>query len=231
VICNALTVGYLRPLTQDDSFFAYDTSALRLRPDRSKEAFELYDRGLISAEACRRENGFPEDDAPTAAQQTQWLLLKVATGSSTPDQVGAALKMLGVILETPALPGPPRETPQPPSLMDHPTRPRTPAESALLAAADALVFRALERAGNRLRTQVGKPPGVPAYETHTLVPVNGNADLLLTDAWSCADKVLDGIADPLAIVPVLHAYAEQVLRSGRPHSKANLAKWLDQVRS
>ena len=59
-IVSALTLGYLRPALgdNDDAVIVYDTSALRLRPDRSKEAFELYDRGLLSVDALLRENGF-----------------------------------------------------------------------------------------------------------------------------------------------------------------------------
>lgn len=228
VIVNALTIGYLRPLVGDDpsTVVIYDTSALRLRPDRSKEAFELYDRGLITALALRRENGFSEDDAPSPEEFTRWLLIKVASGSSTPEQVGAALAQLGVNVPTVAL-DVPNETQPPPSLEEHPTRPRTPNESsAVLAAADALCYRALERAGNRLRQIGGKPPGVPAYETHLFVKVNGNASSLLEDAWSCAPKVLRGIADPDAVVPVLNSYCVSLLAEGAPHDRDRLASWL-----
>ena len=93
VIVNALTVGYLRPADRRHlAVVVYDSTALRLRPDRSKEAFELYDRGLISADALRRENGFDADDTPTSDQFKRWLLIKVASGSATPEQVQAALR-------------------------------------------------------------------------------------------------------------------------------------------
>ena len=223
VICNALTVGYLRPQVTDGSFVVYDTSALRLRPDRSKEAFELYDRGLISAEALRRENGFDEDDRPDALQFQTWLLTKVASGSATPEQVGAALEALGVTLDAISAPAPVRPTPLPPSLDDHPTRPRTPGESALVAASEALVFRALERAGNRLRAQGSRPPGVPAYETHLYVKGDGGC---LADAWSCADKVLAGIADPTEIVPILNSYCQALITEQAPHERDRLRNWL-----
>jgi hypothetical protein len=40
-VVNALTAGYLRPTTDDlTAYVVYSTAALRLRPDRSKEAFE-----------------------------------------------------------------------------------------------------------------------------------------------------------------------------------------------
>ena len=49
LIVNALTMGYLRPATSNPAdLITYDTSRLRLRPDRSREAFELWDRGLMS---------------------------------------------------------------------------------------------------------------------------------------------------------------------------------------
>jgi hypothetical protein len=233
VIVNALTVGYLRPLIDGTAVVAYDSTALRLRPDRSKEAFELYDRGLISADALRRENGFDNDDTPTSDQFHSWLLIKVASGSATPEQVQAALGVLGVDLGPVTQPAVvPRETRPDPTLDEHPTRPRTPNENALVAASDALVFRALERAGNRLRQNVAKPPGVPAYETHLYVKANGANGDLLADAWSCAPQVLAGIADPLVVVPVLSSYCASLLKEQSPHRRDRLVNWLrlaDQV--
>jgi hypothetical protein len=228
VIVNGLTMGYLRPALSDDSLalVTYDTSALRLRPDRSKEAFELYDRGLLSAMALLRENGFDSDDLPDEEEFKRWLLRKVATGSATPEQVQAALGALGVVLEIEAPQSQPRESQPTPSIEDHPTRPRTPSESALVAASEALVFRALERAGNRLRQAGGKPPGVPAYETHMFIRANGTASRLLEDAWSCAPQVLEGIADVEKIVPVLDSYCLALLTEQSPHKRERLADWL-----
>jgi len=232
VVVNALTMGYLRPALGTNSFalVLYDSSRLRLRPDRSKEAFELYDRGLLKVEALLRENGFDMDDLPDEEEHRKWLLVKVASGSSTPEQVQAALAALGVDLGVLTDGGQTRETPQSPSLLDHPVNPRTPAErpaAALLAASEALVFRALERAGNRLRNSNGlKPPGVPAYETHCYVKSNGSGDRLLEDAWSCAAQVLDGIADPAQIVPVLDSYCHALLAEQSAHERGRLVDWL-----
>ena len=229
VIVNALTMGYLRPGLGDSdlAIVTYDTSRLRLRPDRSKEAFELFDRGLLSVEALLRENGFDKDDLPDEAAFKRWLLVKVASGSATPEQVQMALAALGVDLGTLVDNANPREARPEPSLEDHPTRPRTPAErSALLAASEALVFRALERAGNRLRQSTSKPPGVPAYETHCYVRANGAADRLLEDAWSCAPMVLAGIADFETVVPVLNSYCQALLTEQSPHQRDRLDGWL-----
>lgn len=229
VIVNALTVGYLWPLLPDGTTAAvvYDSSLLRLRPDRSQEAFELYDRGLISSETLLRENGFDEDDRMDPEEFRTWLLVKIASGSSTPEQVGAALVALGVDLGL-VYDDPNAETVQngpPPSLEDHPSN-DLPNAAALLAASEGLVFRALERAGNRLRQSAAKPPGVPSYETHCYVRANGSGPSLLADAWSCAPQVLDGIADPAKVVVVLDGYCTSLLAEQAPHSRDRLAEWL-----
>src|SRR5262245_23125380 len=229
-VCNALTMGYLRPTVSDgtesvSAFVTYSTERLRLRPDRSKEAFELYDRGLLSPTALFRENGFAIADMASEDDFHKWLLVKAATGSTTPEQVQAAMLQLGVNLGPVTTNQNPREERPIPSLEGHPSRPRTPAESALVAASEALVFRALERAGNRLRQSVAKPPGVPAYETHLFVtPVN--AAKLLDDAWSCAPMVLDGIGDPDVVVPLLNSYCTSLLQGRQPHERARLRNWL-----
>ena len=231
VVVNALTMGYLRPTISDGlesvtAVVVYSTANLRLRPDRSKEAFELYDRGLLSAAALFRENGFAESDMITEEEFHHWLLVKAATGSTTPEQVEAAMAQLGVTLSTGTNQAQPRQGRPTPSLEDHPTRPRTPAETALLAASEALVFRALERAGNRLRQSVSKPPGVPAYETHMFVRANGTATRLLDDAWSCAPQVLAGIADPTKVIPLLDSYCTALLTEQAPHQRDRLRDWL-----
>jgi hypothetical protein len=239
VIVNSLTVSYLRPALADASIdrVTYDSSALRLRPDRSKEAFELFDRGLITDEATRRENGFSSDDAPQAEDFKRWLLRKMAVGSTTPEQVSEAARQLGVDLGDVAVPtGIGRQERPVPSLEQHPGRPRTPSAAALhsaanrllLAATEPLVFRALERAGNRLRQSGARPPGVPAYETHCYVKANGDGAQMLSDAWSCAQLTLNGLCDdPLKVIETLNAYCLTLLSEGSPHSRDRLSQWLD----
>lgn len=70
LICDALTRGYLQPRLEasgeDPAAWVvwYDMSELALRPDRSENALEAYDRMEISGVALRRELGFDEDDKP-----------------------------------------------------------------------------------------------------------------------------------------------------------------------
>lgn len=235
VIVNSLTIGYLRPTLTEDSTASvvYDSSKLRLRPDRSKEAFELYDRGLLTPEALLRENGIPLTDLPTPKQFQRWLLIKIASGSATPEQVQEALGALGVDVSawTSQDAVTPRDTRPTPSLLDHPSQaPPEQNAASLLAASDALVFRALERVGNRLRQHGVRPPGVPAFETHLYVKANGSTKGLLEDAWSCAPQVLDGICQPDKVIPVLGSYVEMLLAEQAPHSRDRLSDWLTLAR-
>lgn len=70
LICDSLTRGYLKPRLEAsgedpaDWVVWYDMSELALRPDRSGNATEAYDRLELSGEALRRELGFDEDDKP-----------------------------------------------------------------------------------------------------------------------------------------------------------------------
>lgn len=226
-INHALSVNYLEPLGAPvGTRLRGDTSTLRLRPDRSKESVELYDRGQLKGSVMIRENGFSPDEMMDAEEYRQWLLRKVATGSATPEQVGAALDALGVDLgdvEGENL----RETRPDPSLDDHPDRPRTP-EAGLLTY-EALVLRALERAGNRLRNihQV-KTPG-PAYEAHVALSANSSTAKCLEDAWSTAEIILDGHSDPGRVVETLNGYCSSLLINREPHTREGLATWCEKA--
>ena len=71
LICDALTSGYLQPRLEaadedpSDWVVWYDMSELAMRPDKSANAKDAYDRLEISGTAYRREIGFDEDDKPT----------------------------------------------------------------------------------------------------------------------------------------------------------------------
>ena len=228
VICDALTDFYLVPSTEDiTDCVGYDTAAIRLRPDRSKEAFELYDRGELTDEALRRENGFDETDAPDDTDRRNWLLRKVASGSASPEQVQAALAILGVKLD--GMQGATANEARPTrSLTEHPNR-DLPVRQALTAAADALVFRALERAGNRMRGKAGaSSTTAPSYETHiSSPPRQADLDRLMEGAWECAPQVLAPITEDVpAVIGALDGYCRVLLANGSPHTREAMARWI-----
>jgi hypothetical protein len=116
LLCDALTTGYLHPmlrsLGQDttDIVVWYDPSELLLRPDRSENAKDAYDRLELSGKALRRELGMDEDDAP-ADDEIGDLILKMA--AKYPMTIMTALHELTGILVEPvpvareSIPGPP----------------------------------------------------------------------------------------------------------------------------
>lgn len=77
LIADALTTGYLQPRLAasgmpDPGRFVvwYDMSELAIRPDRSANAFQAYDRLEINGEALRRETGFDDSDTPVGNELT-----------------------------------------------------------------------------------------------------------------------------------------------------------------
>lgn len=126
VIGSAIVMQYLRPVSGvPTAALIPNTAALRLQPDRSKEAVELSDRGLLSDEALRRENGFNESDAPDPEQVKMWLLRKIATAAASPEQVGYAARIIAALPEFPMPAGGsagPQARENTPSTDGHPTR-------------------------------------------------------------------------------------------------------------
>lgn len=257
LITESLTTGYLRPLLIADGMdpveaelysVEADTADLRLRPDRSKEAFELHDRGVISDEALLREVGFDDTDAPTREEFAIWLVKKIAQGQTTPELVEAAARVLGANL--PALTegdsgdvtgtSPVHEARPTPSLTDHPYEgpPRTTTtgpdqdtgSAPVAAAAEVIVFRALERAGNRLRAKIGKPlQGVSAVDAYLHVPVRPkDCDTLLDDAFTNLPRyqICQGQASAERLEAALDSYCRHLLVTRTPHSAAALETFL-----
>jgi len=69
-ICDALTTAYLQPalkvLKEDETrfIFWYDTAPLTVRPERLKDTLNMFEKGLVSAEAVRMAGDYKESEAP-----------------------------------------------------------------------------------------------------------------------------------------------------------------------
>jgi hypothetical protein len=252
LVTTALASGYLRPLLSDDitgdvrSFaIMADTSEMRLRPNRSKEALELYDRGELNGASLRRETGFDEEDAQTDQDRILFYLRKVASGSTTPELVEAALRELGVSLEVP------EEAPAPaegtegrpaPTLKDHPvngipdpeiserrrdardrgtvpsSQPENRQAAALIAATEQVVVRALERAGNKLKNKMQVKPTCAAVDIYKFVKSEDTA-FLLDDAWTHVAAIAERHNIPAQwLEGVLENYCTQLLKDRTPHT-------------
>lgn len=235
VLLDDLTVGYLRPFLVDAGMseeeaqgysFSGDTSALRMRPNRSKEAIELYNLGELAAASMLRENGFEEADAMDEDEKKLWITRKLAMNTPTPEGAVEAARLLGIALPAPigadgGGAGEGRELT--PTLREHPVRELPTREAAELDAAAAraemVVHRALERAGNRMKGRGGAalPEGVAAADLYRHIPdrpTPASAQLLLADAWTVIPR-FDFGATPQRVAAVLHAYTTDLLVTGK----------------
>lgn len=100
LICDSLTRGYLQPRLEAsgedpaDWVVWYDMSELALRPDRSQNAAEAYDRLELSGTALRREMGFDEDDKPTDDELREQAL-KIIIKTLPSGAAGALQQLIG----------------------------------------------------------------------------------------------------------------------------------------
>lgn len=261
LIVSALTVGYLAHMLKADgvaedqimrSVVAHDTSVLRLRPNRSKEALELYDRGQLNAQALLRENGFSPEDAmdSTSEEFKSWLLRKVATASYNPEQAQAALEQMGVELGVETTDSEQREARPTPSLLEHPTQDKpdetvvdgtAPSQKEGLAAsannnpvAVALAmscYRAMERAGNRLRSVTGqrdKASDVRPENVHLVIqPYADRVDDLLKDAWAPLQTMNLGPDMTASAQELADSYCRRLLSNRQPFSYIEAYHHLD----
>lgn len=248
LILTSLNDGYLWPYLLDEGMdvdearrysFGANTEEMRLRPNRSKEALELNDRGIISDEATVRENGFSVADMMNAEQKKEWVLRKIAQGSPTPGMVLGALATMGVdpnqflqiMASSEGEPDPNAERGAPEledTLEEHPKRdiPQQDAGAPVAAAAEAVVMRALERAGNRLKNKMGtaRPPGVDAVDLYRYAAPMDEREIseLLEDAFSLCDR----LSTPVPVAQV-SAYVRHLLKGQVVHDKVVLRRFLE----
>ena len=98
----------------------------------------------------------------------------------------------------------------------------------LAAACEVLVWRALERAGNRLRNRKQVPGDVAVSQAYLMASADSSPDFLLEGAWDCAVEVLAEYPniDIAAVTQTLDFYTRGLLTMKRVHSGNNLAMLL-----
>jgi hypothetical protein len=254
-VCSALTSGFLRPalaaagISAEDAgdlIVWFDTSELTVRPDRSGDAKDAYDRKAIGARSYRREIGMSDDDAPDEEELKRAILLEVIQGA--PTLAPLLLRELGIEVDLPdTLPtgapasgpaeGDDEATGPPDTQGDPPPPPGADAalETALLAAADQMVYRALERAGARLGNAT-RSAGIrytgPNHLAHTTLPEEVRASCLadgglLDGAWDRVPELATRYrVEPEALRQALDDYTRGLLASGWPHEYDALGRAL-----
>lgn len=246
VMAAGLTVSYLRPAlkgtpAEKDAHLYYviaDTAPIRAKPDRATEAIELHDRGLLKQAVTLKETGFDPDDAMDEKEYMRWLLQGIAKGAVTPELTAEALRLLGapVTATGTATQEQPTSTKTDteisdervtaPDLNETRERNRRKVEDQVAAACEVLVYRALEKAGNRLKNVHNGDTATMAADTLYLT-YTGEHDHLLDGAWDCAPKVLDGYdADVKEVIATLDFYVRGLLSTKRAHNRETMVRLL-----
>ncbi len=199
VIAHALTTQYLRPSLvgtdlesqADDYFVVADTAPIRTRPNRAQEALELRDKGLLAGNVVLTETGFHPNDAMGEEERVRWLMERVALGAVPPEITAEALRFLGAPIV--ATGNEPQDQPTtqkvdtvveedervPPDQAEREAVARQEQERALAAASEVLVFRALERAGNKLKNAHKLNGAAPEVDSIYLSHSGDHNDLLI----------------------------------------------------
>lgn len=222
-VAHALTTQWLRPLLQEDPEEAArcvvvaDTSGLRVRANRSATALEVFKAGAISAAALRRETGFDESDAPTAEEEA---------ARRQEEERESGQQQEGQEEDQEATDVPVSESEEAPDTL--PASAAGQPSSAVLEAADGLIWTALSVAGEKLR----KTPACPRSERskareieparlHTVIRVEpGQVEQwrLLEGAWSRLPEVATRYGlDPECLSASLETYCRELITAGIGH--------------
>lgn len=233
----------------------YSTEQLRAKPDTSADAEKLHDALVIGDDDWKGAVGMSEAQSPDGEKFARQVWVKML---DNPQMAGRALVELGLIeesdlpqpvavtapaaapeAEAPPVPG--AEPRQIPDTQDDPEprriAPPVPAVAAtvvsaeaLMAAADGLVFRALERAGNRLRSRTAGQRDASTDCTAALMHTCINTarvldvDRLLEGAWDRLPEVAGRLGEPAdALQAALDGYVRVLIRTRTPHSWDTLA--------
>ncbi|MCY0957730.1 hypothetical protein [Streptomyces sp. H27-H5] len=221
IVAHAYTNHYLRPMLENErvrngeewSVFA-DSSALRVRTNRSETALRLYELGAISSRALRRETGFDEADAPTGQERQAPVPVEQPADSGEELPVDEA----------------PRAPDTLPAAAVVPAAACSPTAGAL-AAADGLIWAALSSAGEKLRrtpacprSERGRAREVQAAALHTLLTVNADEVdqwRLLDGAWTRVPEIATRYGmDPECLTASLDAYCRELIAAGVVHDFA-----------
>lgn len=222
LITGDLTRSYLLPVLKsqgedtDGIVMIADTSDLKVKPDQTKPALDLYDRGELGADSTRRVLGFAESDAPDETELADWAFKKLLSNAQL---ATAALQGLGIPIPQSALapvnvtsPSPTGaetagQTPavdttnQPPGTFGEPptggsgAAPQQQADARVLVL-EGHVKRALEVARNRVKGGSKTDPldGVFAYAIQTLGEIGLDPVLTVKELGQyCRTMLNDGI--------------------------------------
>lgn len=101
-LCDALTQAYLAPalksLKEDPDRYVlwYDTAPLTVRPERLKDTREMYDAGLVSANAVRIAGDYKDSDAPSDQESAMKFVRELMLRDPNLFQIPAVRAVAGI---------------------------------------------------------------------------------------------------------------------------------------
>jgi len=105
-ICDGLTDAYLKPalkaLDKDPDRYClwFDTAPLTVRPNRLQDTLNLFERGIVSAEAVRRAGDYKESiDAPSQEEENTRFIKELLLRDPTLFQNVAIREAIGIEIE------------------------------------------------------------------------------------------------------------------------------------
>jgi hypothetical protein len=163
-ICEGLNRAYVLPLLKamgrdpKSYMLTFDTSPLTVRPNRLQDTLNLYERGIVSAEAVLVAGAYnPSTDAPSEEEEQKRFLKELLLRDPTLFQIPAIREELGFDIDT-TLPMPeiaagdvnapgPAAPPRPERRVDAPTTPQQiPNQTTSTGGTPILASGALTRA-------------------------------------------------------------------------------------
>lgn len=229
LISDALTTAWfthaLRAagVTDPERFIlAFDGTSLIGQPDETEQTLELFDRGLITADATRQKLNVPEEYAPQGEAEQRAFVTRLVIAAPTLISDPEIRRILGF---NTAAPAPAVEAAQPAAIETADTASTgqaPPSRTASIGEASLLVVFALERAGNRLlNTQRMKAQfaHVARHELHTkLRPDPERHGDILDDAWRHNPRLAADLR--------LDDYTRRLIADGIPHTDDLLRGWV-----
>lgn len=233
----ALTTGYLAPaleaLGHDPSHYVYvfDTAKLTTRPNRTADALQYHDRGLISDETARDAGAWGDQDIPTSQERIYRLcveLLRASPQIALSDQgirqvLGLPIGQITTVATEETTP--PTET-VPTTEVEENSPPEEPTNTGdsgqppppvIAVAARLAARRALSLAGKRLVPHSRRPENVPCHQLHVgYGPVDNQRIATVIDGWQTefSDIVGDLGMDPTRFTAVVNDHCRDLLSRG-----------------
>lgn len=257
-IGDAVTQEWFRPALiamgmapeQADTFeLGWDTTAIVARPDDRETLESAYEKVLISDEYYLTENGIPVEAMPDQDERTRRVLEKLVGIAPTLIADPSVARALDLGLEVaPAAagvdatvaPGGELEAPEPapdqggrllPGTQGEETAPEDVPEG-LVAAAELIVYDALNRAGGRLLTNQnrGQFKTTPRHDLHTVIAVT-DPHALLEGSFEFSGRVARAFSlDPWQFTDALEGHTLAMVAEQRPHDRGALVRVLKALR-